>query len=208
MYDQIPLGQLEVDPPPSLIATPTPLPAASGQMNEVPTAEAAANELRDIPRKRQTRSARKGDNGLEIGCWMLREFPLKKDPTAPQHHDILRFYVVHKNYENLLVSETLSKLWEYTLEMMAVKMELDGETVGGINRKNGQFIVFSGYSRIFAEKVRAKKNAQMSEWIWGHLDGLKWFFIRLNIWLKHAENLFRTNGTRFKWGNWTFSIKN
>ena len=48
-YDQIPGGQLDIDPPPSLIATP-PLPAAS-QMDEAPTAEAAANELRDIPRR-------------------------------------------------------------------------------------------------------------------------------------------------------------
>jgi hypothetical protein len=65
-YDQIPGGQLDVDPPPSLIAT-SPRPA-SAQMNEAPTAEAAANELRDIPRRR-ARAVKKVRPG---GMWFWR----------------------------------------------------------------------------------------------------------------------------------------
>jgi hypothetical protein len=42
--------------------------------------------------------------------------------NAPTHSDILRFYVVHKDYENLLESDILKKLYEYTNEMMTVKM--------------------------------------------------------------------------------------
>ena len=41
-YDQIPGGQLDVDPPPSLIATP--------HSNQIPSQQ-TANELRDIPRR-------------------------------------------------------------------------------------------------------------------------------------------------------------
>lgn len=67
-YDQLPPGRLDVDPPPSLIATEAPPPPpASGQMDEAPTAEAAVNALRDIPRKLMKREAamttRKVHNG-------------------------------------------------------------------------------------------------------------------------------------------------
>lgn len=40
------------------------------------------------------------------------------NPNVPLHGDILRFYVVHKNYENLLESNILNQLYNYTLEMM------------------------------------------------------------------------------------------
>lgn len=38
------------------------------------------------------------------------------------HSDMLRFYVVHKNYENLLDSHLLNELHDYTDEMMKVKV--------------------------------------------------------------------------------------
>lgn len=39
---------------------------------------------------------------------------------------MLRYYVVHKNYENLLVSETLGKLYNYTNEFMDVTAQFEG----------------------------------------------------------------------------------
>uniref|UniRef100_A0A1I8BXL4 SSD domain-containing protein n=1 Tax=Meloidogyne hapla TaxID=6305 RepID=A0A1I8BXL4_MELHA len=137
VYDQIPGGQLDVDPPPSLIATP--------HSTQVSTQQ-TANELRDIPR----RFAR----AIKV-----------KDPSGPQHHDILRFYVVHKKYENLLVSDTLAKLFQYTQEMMNVKMEWGGE----------EWILED-----FCRKNPGQEHCNND----------------LNIWLKHAENLFKTNGSR------------
>lgn len=45
---------------------------------------------------------------------------------TPIHNDILRFYVVHKNYENLLESDILKRLYDYTNEMMTVKLNYAG----------------------------------------------------------------------------------
>uniref|UniRef100_A0A914GVP8 SSD domain-containing protein n=2 Tax=Globodera TaxID=31242 RepID=A0A914GVP8_GLORO len=151
-YNEIPPGKLDLPlgPPPSLIATDPP--PASSQMGEGPSAEAAANELKDIPKKRNSRNAS----------------PTRKvheDPSVPQHSDILRFYVVHRDYENLLHSDTLGKLFDYTNEMMKVTMEYDGETW-----------LFED----FCKKAPAQQQCSNE----------------LNIWLKHAENLFRSNGTR------------
>lgn len=47
----------------------------------------------------------------------------KKDVNAPIHNDILRFYVVHKDYNNLLESDILGKLYDYTNEMMTVTLQ-------------------------------------------------------------------------------------
>lgn len=47
--------------------------------------------------------------------------------SASLHNDILRFYVVHREYANLLESDTLARLYDYTNEMMRVRMEYDGE---------------------------------------------------------------------------------
>lgn len=60
---------------------------------------------------------------LEVLFFLLKSkvYPclfLLLDLSLPFHHDILRFYVVHKNYENLLISDTLGRLYEYTNEMM------------------------------------------------------------------------------------------
>uniref|UniRef100_A0A183CBE9 Cse1 domain-containing protein n=1 Tax=Globodera pallida TaxID=36090 RepID=A0A183CBE9_GLOPA len=114
-YNEIPPGKLDLPlgPPPSLIATDPP--PASSQMGEGPSAEAAANELKDIPKKRNSRNAPTTKK-------------VHEDPSVPQHNDILRFYVVHRDYENLLHSDTLGKLFDYTNEMMKVTMEYDGET--------------------------------------------------------------------------------
>ncbi|KAL6724830.1 hypothetical protein Aduo_019685 [Ancylostoma duodenale] len=42
-------------------------------------------------------------------------------------NDILRFYVVHKNFDNLLQSKYLGPLYEYTNKMMEVTMDFRGE---------------------------------------------------------------------------------
>ncbi|WKY14471.1 hypothetical protein Q1695_000202 [Nippostrongylus brasiliensis] len=47
--------------------------------------------------------------------------------SAPIKNDILRFYVVHKNFENLLQSKFLGPLYRYTNEMMKVTMDYKGE---------------------------------------------------------------------------------
>lgn len=46
--------------------------------------------------------------------------------SVPIHSDIIRFYVVHKNYENLLQSETLGKLYRYTNEILRVTAQYEG----------------------------------------------------------------------------------
>ncbi|XGW35131.1 hypothetical protein V3C99_018841, partial [Haemonchus contortus] len=47
--------------------------------------------------------------------------------TAPMKDDILRFYVVHKNFDNLLQSKYLGPLYDYTNKMMKVTTEYKGE---------------------------------------------------------------------------------
>lgn len=47
--------------------------------------------------------------------------------NAPIHNDLLRYYVVHKNYENLLLSETLGKLYNYTNELMDITANYGGK---------------------------------------------------------------------------------
>lgn len=44
------------------------------------------------------------------------------------HFDILRFYVVHKNYENLLKPEILKKLYRYTNELLNITAHYNGKT--------------------------------------------------------------------------------
>ncbi|VDM52586.1 unnamed protein product [Angiostrongylus costaricensis] len=50
--------------------------------------------------------------------------------NIPKKTDILRFYVVHKNFENLLQSKYLGPLYEYTITMMKVTMEFHGKHYG------------------------------------------------------------------------------
>ncbi|CAD5219888.1 unnamed protein product [Bursaphelenchus okinawaensis] len=90
----------------------------------------------------------------------------KKSVDAPMHNDILRFYVVHKDYENLLESDTLRKLYDYTNEMMTVRMEYDGREWG---------------LEDFCKKAPTETKCNN----------------HLNVWLKHAENLFKSEGSRF-----------
>ncbi|CAI2357187.1 unnamed protein product [Caenorhabditis sp. 36 PRJEB53466] len=45
-------------------------------------------------------------------------------------NDILRFYVVHRNFENLLQSKYLGPLFQYTQDMMKVTNDFEGETWG------------------------------------------------------------------------------
>lgn len=47
--------------------------------------------------------------------------------AAPIKNDILRFYVVHKNFDNLLQSKYLGPLYDYTNKMMKVTMDFRGE---------------------------------------------------------------------------------
>ncbi|KAI6216646.1 Patched domain-containing protein 3 [Aphelenchoides fujianensis] len=88
----------------------------------------------------------------------------KKAVNAPIHNDILRFYVVHKNYDNLLESDTLRNLYEYTNEMMTVRMN------------------YAEREWVFSDFCKKAPEAQCDN--------------NLNVWLKHAENLFRSNGSR------------
>ncbi|KJH48777.1 patched family protein [Dictyocaulus viviparus] len=58
------------------------------------------------------------------------EVVVKKSQTrkseAPTKNDILRFYVVHKKFDNLLQSKYLGPLYDYTNKMMEVSMEFHG----------------------------------------------------------------------------------
>uniref|UniRef100_A0A915CRN7 Uncharacterized protein n=1 Tax=Ditylenchus dipsaci TaxID=166011 RepID=A0A915CRN7_9BILA len=85
--------------------------------------------------------------------------------NAPIHNDILRFYVVHKDYDNLLVSDILASLYDFTNEMMTVKMEYEG---------------LEWEFEDFCKKAPTEPKCNNN----------------LNVWLKHAENLFRSNGSR------------
>jgi len=88
------------------------------------------------------------------------------DPATPIHTDILRFYVVHKNYDNLLVADTLARLYDYTNEMMTVHNTY----------KEKDWIFEDFCKKESATETKCNNN--------------------LNVWLKHAENLFRSNGSR------------
>ncbi|KAI6187547.1 Patched domain-containing protein 3 [Aphelenchoides besseyi] len=88
----------------------------------------------------------------------------KKAVNAPIHNDILRFYVVHKNYENLLESNILRDLYDYTNEMMNVRMN------------------YGDHEWVFSDFCKKAPEAECDN--------------NLNVWLKHAENLFRSNGSR------------
>lgn len=59
-------------------------------------------------------------------CHFYKRTFLEKRQQAPINNDILRFYVVQKDYENLLVSDTLEMLYNYTNEMMTVEMDFNG----------------------------------------------------------------------------------
>jgi hypothetical protein len=74
--------------------------------------------------------------------------------------------VVHKNYDNLLVADTLARLYDYTNEMMTVRM----------NYKEKEWIFEDFCKKESATEQKCNNN--------------------LNVWLKHAENLFRSNGSR------------
>uniref|UniRef100_A0A0N4ZRU5 SSD domain-containing protein n=1 Tax=Parastrongyloides trichosuri TaxID=131310 RepID=A0A0N4ZRU5_PARTI len=90
---------------------------------------------------------------------------IKKKKNLKMHNDILRFYIVHKNYENLFESKTLIELYNYTEEMMKITMEKDGYTWS---------------LEDFCKKDPGEK----------HCTNL------LNIWLKHAANLFKHGSSR------------
>ncbi|CAB3400376.1 unnamed protein product [Caenorhabditis bovis] len=50
-----------------------------------------------------------------------------KAGLVPAKNDILRFYVVHKKFDNLLQSKYLGPLFKYTQQMMKVENEFDGD---------------------------------------------------------------------------------
>uniref|UniRef100_A0A7E4VVR9 SSD domain-containing protein n=1 Tax=Panagrellus redivivus TaxID=6233 RepID=A0A7E4VVR9_PANRE len=114
-----------------------------------------------VPPPRKTRSLFENSTDLSLDDYHGDRF--KRD--IPRHNDILRFYVVHKDYLNLLDSEILGKLWDYTNEMMSVTSEFNGKTYGLDN---------------FCKKEGANVNCTN----------------HLNVWLKHAENLFKSDGSR------------
>lgn len=78
----------------------------------------------DRPKHRQNKKRREnggGPPGLPPLSGNFRLVPLKQD--------ILRFYVVHRDFDNLLQSKYLSALYNYTNEMMKVTMEYEGKTI-------------------------------------------------------------------------------
>uniref|UniRef100_A0AC35TQU8 SSD domain-containing protein n=1 Tax=Rhabditophanes sp. KR3021 TaxID=114890 RepID=A0AC35TQU8_9BILA len=79
--------------------------------------------------------------------------------------DILRFYIVHKDFENLLNSATLAELYNYTEQMMKVKLDLNGYT--------------------YTLEDFCKKDNPAAK-----CNNL------LNVWLKHAANLFKGGNSR------------
>lgn len=88
--------------------------------------------------------------------------------------DILRFYVVHKNFENLLQSKYLGPLYEYTNEMMKITTEYNGKVIGiddfcdkGTEKVKMQIILF--------ESIQLFQTCTNT----------------LNSWIKHADVLFR-----------------
>ncbi|TKR82012.1 hypothetical protein L596_015796 [Steinernema carpocapsae] len=85
---------------------------------------------------------------------------ISKRSAYPMFTDIVRYYVVKDNYENLLESETLAMLYNYTQEMMNVTLDLNGKTwrLEDFCRKDG-------------DDKKCNNN--------------------LNVWLKHADILFR-----------------
>ena len=114
-----------------------------------------------------------------------------KASDGPTHSDILRFYVVHKDYENLLVSDILHRLYDYTNEMMTVRNEFEGEDWG-----------LEDFCKKASPDVVSYKNGNSSRQPQGKrpICSARAFFQPcdniLNVWLKHAENLFRSNGSR------------
>uniref|UniRef100_A0A914RP55 Uncharacterized protein n=1 Tax=Parascaris equorum TaxID=6256 RepID=A0A914RP55_PAREQ len=90
---------------------------------------------------------------------------LKRQITVPVHSDTIRFYVVHKNYENLLQSETLGKLYRYTNEILRVTAQYEGTIY---------------HFESFCKKEPNEQNCSNS----------------LNVWLKHADILFRDDKTK------------
>uniref|UniRef100_A0A0K0FM63 SSD domain-containing protein n=1 Tax=Strongyloides venezuelensis TaxID=75913 RepID=A0A0K0FM63_STRVS len=95
----------------------------------------------------------------------VTDSPVKQKKKSKMHNDILRFYIVHKNYENLFESKILSELYSYTEEMMNVTLEKDGYTwsLGDFCKKD---------------------------------PGETKCTNLLNIWLKHAANLFKHDSSR------------
>ncbi|KAJ1360696.1 hypothetical protein KIN20_019729 [Parelaphostrongylus tenuis] len=68
--------------------------------------------------------------GKKFEDWMVEMFYQYGLVLVPKKNDILRFYVVHKNFENLLQSKYLGPLYDYTNKMMKVTMEFRGEHYG------------------------------------------------------------------------------
>uniref|UniRef100_A0A9J2PF95 SSD domain-containing protein n=1 Tax=Ascaris lumbricoides TaxID=6252 RepID=A0A9J2PF95_ASCLU len=107
-------------------------------------------------------------NAMPLGE-LLNEHPpknkLKRQVAVPIHSDIIRFYVVHKNYENLLQSETLGKLYRYTNEILRVTAQYEGRMY---------------HFESFCKKEPNEQNCSNT----------------LNVWLKHADILFRDGKTK------------
>uniref|UniRef100_A0AC34FFI0 SSD domain-containing protein n=1 Tax=Panagrolaimus sp. ES5 TaxID=591445 RepID=A0AC34FFI0_9BILA len=84
----------------------------------------------------------------------------------PRHNDILRFYVVHKEYKNLLDSEILGQLWNYTNEMT-------------------QTVTATYNDKLYPFETFCKKSGKETKCT-----------NELNVWLLHAENLFKSGSSR------------
>ncbi|CAJ0943677.1 unnamed protein product, partial [Mesorhabditis belari] len=81
-----------------------------------PNSERSRREIQQDPAKSKMNAAKKEKRAQAHND--RRVYGLK--------HDILRFYVVHKDFDNLLQSKYLGLLWKYTNEMMETTAVDDG----------------------------------------------------------------------------------
>ncbi|KAK0405834.1 hypothetical protein QR680_018223 [Steinernema hermaphroditum] len=99
-------------------------------------------------------------NRMPVGDLTLNVTKDVAKRSAPRHTDIIRYYVVHKEYRNLLQSDTLGLLYNFTLEMMKVTNDFNGRTW-----------TLEDFCRKEGNDQKCNNN--------------------LNVWLKHADLLFR-----------------
>ncbi|UMM41919.1 hypothetical protein L5515_017960 [Caenorhabditis briggsae] len=100
----------------------------------------------------------------------------KKDregKLVPAKNDILRFYVVHRKYDNLLQSKYLGALFQYTQDMMKVTNDYEGETWGledfctkdpGASTCNNNLNLWIKHADVLFKdgKIKANPNLQLS----------------------------------------------
>ncbi len=106
--------------------------------------------------------------------------------------DIARFYVVHKDYENLLVPDLLAQLYDFSNDFLSVNMDFEGKHYmfeDFCKKEPGETVRISNHRHfdlstafLFAIFI---KNGQFQRCT-----------NKLNVWIKHANNLFRQGDAR------------